>query len=73
LNYSLGKKLTQTLVAGQTTLTFTNNRITSTSLIEVYTDIYGKNPKTITQNSTTLTMTFNALPVDMEVVVIIKE
>lgn len=73
VNYKIGTKLTQTLVAGQTTLTFTNNRITSTSLIEVYTDIYGKNPKTITQSSTTLTMTFNALSVDMEVVVIIKE
>jgi len=73
LNYSLGKKLTQTLVAGQTSLTFTNDRITSTSLIEVYTDIYGKNPKTITQSSTTLTMTFDALSTNLTVVVIVKE
>lgn len=73
VDYKIGTKLTQTLVAGQTTLTFTNDRITSTSLIEVYTDIYGKNPKTITQNSTTLTMTFDALSNNLTVVVIVKE
>lgn len=64
--------LTATLTAGQTTVTFTNAAITSTALIDIYTDTFGVNPTNATQSETTLTLTFSAQQNDLSVKAVIK-
>lgn len=58
-----------TLAAGQTaiTLTFTQQTIGATTLIDIYTDVYGLNPKTVATTSTTIVMTFDAQASDVVV------
>lgn len=68
-----GKVLTDTLAAGSTSLTFTDSAITNNSLLEVYTNIYGVSPKTMTQSGTTVTLTFKAQESAMVVKLVIKE
>lgn len=66
--------LTDTLTAGNTSITFEDDAITDDCIIDFYTSIYGVNPKSI-DNSTfgKLTLTFKAQENDMEVRIIIKE
>lgn len=65
--------LTQRLTGGSTTLTFTDSHITNDSLVEVYTDIYGKNPTAITQSGNTVTVTFKAQTESMTVKLVVRE
>ena len=65
--------LTQNLTAGETTVTFTDSSIGNNSLLEVYTDIYGANPRTMTQSGTTVTVTFKAQASSMTVKLIVRE
>ena len=69
----VGKKLTATLTTGNTTLTFTDSSITNTALIDVYTSDASVFPKTQSVSSTTLTLTFKAQSVNVDVAVIVKE
>ena len=52
--------LTQTLAANATSITFTNSAITSTSLIDVYTDKAGLDYTSITGTTGSVTLTFEA-------------
>lgn len=54
------KELTGTLTAGETTLTFTDSSIQLDSTIEVFTSVYGVSPVSITTNSGSMTLTFEA-------------
>lgn len=62
---------TATLTAGQTskTLTFTDQTIGSTTLIDVYTNTFGVNPKNVTYTATTVTLTFDAQASDVVIAV----
>ena len=61
INAFIGKKLAaQTLTAGQTSLTFTDASITTTSTIEPYTDKWLVSPISITVNSGSCVLTFKA-------------
>ena len=65
--------LTQNLTAGETTVTFTDSSIGNDSLLEVYTDIYGANTRTMTQSGNTVTVTFKAQSSSMTVKLIVRE
>ena len=65
--------LTQNLVAGETTLTFTDSRITNNSLVEFYTNIYGRNPIHMTQQGNTVTVEFKPQSESMIVKLSIRE
>ena len=60
LKEALGTVLEQTLAAGATTLTFTNDVITDDSLIDIYTDPYCDGLTSVEQDGNTLTLTFDA-------------
>ena len=78
----LGVTLTSTLSAGSTSVTFTHARIKETSTFDVYTDIYGVNPKSVSDITASkdkygrdvgnLTLTFKPQSKDMSVKVVIK-
>ncbi len=67
LKEMLGTALEQTLAAGATTLTFTNDAITDDSMIDVYTDPYCSGLTAARQDGNTLTLTFEAQEADMQV------
>lgn len=56
-----------TLTAGETTVTITDEEITENSMLSFYTSIYGVNPKTVEVVAGSVTLTFAAQEVDMEV------
>lgn len=62
---------TGTLTAGQTSvmLTFTDQTIGTTTLIDVYTGEYGVNPDSVAYTASTVTLTFTALASDLAVAV----
>lgn len=64
-----GTILEQTLTAGATTLTFTDNAITDDSLIDIYTDPYCTELSAVNQDGNTLTLTFDAQSAPMRVCV----
>lgn len=66
-----GTKLTGTLTAGSTTITFSDAAITSTSLIEVYNDA-GIGWESITATTGSVTITFEEQASDLAVEVIVK-
>ena len=51
------------LTAGQTSITLTNSAISGLDncLVDLYTSAYGVNPKTVTSETNSITMTFDAL------------
>lgn len=59
--------LTETLEAGQTSVTFTNAAITSGSNIRILTDVFGLAPTGATASAGSLTVTFAAQLADVEV------
>lgn len=65
--------LTDTLTAGATTLVFTDESITDTSLIDIYTDDYSVNPTDATQSGTTVTLTFDAQATNVSVKLVVSE
>lgn len=66
------KVLQTTLAAGSTTVTFTDDAITSTSLLDVYTDVDGVNPSTKSLNNHTVTLTFDAYGTNVGVKLMIR-
>ena len=65
--------LTGTLTAGNTTITFTDNAITATALIDIYTDDPDVGWESRSVSSTTLTITFPVQASDLSVKVRIEE
>ncbi len=61
-----------TLTAGQTSLTLTNAAITTTSMIDIYTDTWGVNPTAVTVASGSITLTFNAQLSDVAVKAVVR-
>lgn len=59
--------LTATLSIGSDTVTFTDDSITNTCFLDVYTDTFGVNPTNMVQSSSTVTLTF---PVQESAVVV---
>lgn len=62
-------ELTATLVAGQTTLSWTNARINDRAIIEVFTNVDGVVPSSKTQTGTTFTVEFPEQEIDVSVIV----
>lgn len=60
-------EVTGTLIAGQTSLTISDNSILTTSTIDVYTDTYGISPESITVATGSVTLTFEAQASDLGV------
>lgn len=52
--------LSATLAIGSTQVTFTNSNFDANTLFDVYTDVYGVDPKEMSLSGTTLTLTFDA-------------
>lgn len=69
---AFGTVLTGTLQVGATTLTLTDASIKSTSLIDVYTDVYGVEIRNQTISGTMLTLTFKPQNVNISVKVIVR-
>ena len=63
------------LAAGQTSITLTNSAISGLDncLVDLYTSAYGVNPKTVTSETNSIVMTFDALSEDLYVAVRITE
>lgn len=70
---NLSTILTATLIAGQTTLAFTDSHITNDCLIDVYTNVANVNPRNWVQSGTTITFTFKAQAVNVDVTLKIRE
>ena len=51
--------VTGTLSAGSTSITLSNSNITTSSVIDVYTDVYGVNPTAISVSAGSITLTFD--------------
>lgn len=60
LNEELYADLIATLAIGETSVTFSDARITSTSTIEFFTDTFGVNPTAVTVSTGSVTATFDA-------------
>lgn len=56
-----------TLPAGETTITISDNSITTDSVLSFYTSIYGVNPKKVSTEAGSVTLEFKAQTEDMEV------
>ncbi|MBO4541696.1 MAG: hypothetical protein J5725_00790 [Bacteroidales bacterium] len=72
INESAGVVLSDTLEAGETTITFTNNAITTDSMIDYYTDVFGVVPSNITVTTGSVELTFDSQANDLGVKVIIR-
>lgn len=70
LNAAIGKYNYVTLTAGSTQITITG--VYSTDLIDVYTNVYGLNPESMTYSNGNLIITFPAQSIDVSVCVIVK-
>lgn len=55
----IGKTITGTLPAGQTSITLSDASITTNSTIDYYTDVFGVNPTNIVVATGSVTLTFN--------------
>lgn len=64
-------RLTQTLAAGSTEMTFTNDAITDSSILEFETSVYGVAPTAAEQSGNAVVATFEAQTFDFEVVLVI--
>lgn len=62
---AIGTILTDTLVAGDTSITFTNALITTNSIIIPYADVYGVAPSAITVSAGSCVLTFDARQTNM--------
>lgn len=61
------KEVTGTLTAGDTSITLSDVAILTTSTIDVYTDVYGVSPETVTVATGSVTLTFEAQASDLGV------
>lgn len=65
--------LTDTLTAGNTSISFTDDSITENCFVEIYTNIYGVSPEVVDTNvSGQLTLVFEQQEKDMQVCVNIR-
>ena len=60
-------EVTGTLLAGYTTLVLSDASITSTSTLDVFTDVYGVNPADMVATTGSVTLTFEAQESDLGV------
>ena len=60
------------LKAGVSTITLTHEKITSESMIDIYTSIYGVNPKTVDITDGSITLTFKEQSNDIQIKVVIS-
>lgn len=60
-------EVTGTLLAGATTLVLSNASITSTSTLDVFTDVYGVSPTDMVASTGSVTLTFEAQASDLGV------
>lgn len=67
INEINGKWVTQTLTAGSTTMTISDEAITTASSFDFYTDKFGVSPTGATVATGTLTLTFPAQQTDISV------
>ena len=74
LPVSNSEKKSNILTAGSTSvqITFTQQTIGASTLIDVYTSIYGVNPKTVSTTTNAVVLTFDAQQADMNVVVVVN-
>ena len=74
LPVSTSEKKSNILTAGSTSvqITFTEQTIGASTLIDVYTSIYGVNPLTVSTTTNAVVLTFDAQASDMNVVVIVN-
>ena len=72
LSTLFGIELYGTLAVGNTSVTISDARITTTSRVEYYTDVFGVNATNITVTSGQVVLTFEAQATAVEVMVIIR-
>ena len=74
LPVSNSEKKSNILTAGSTSIqiTFTDQTIGASTLIDVYTSIYGVNPLTVSTTTNAVVLTFDAQAADMNVVVVVN-
>lgn len=72
INEVKGKEVTGTLLAGATTITLQDASITTTSTIDIYTDVFGISPESVAVATGEITITFEAQAADLGVKVVIK-
>lgn len=58
---------TETLTAGDTTITITNSQIAIGSMVDIYTDVYGLEPTNVAVTAGQIVLTFDAQGVDIHV------
>lgn len=58
---------TETLTAGDTTITITNSQIAIGSVIDIYTDVYGLKPTNVSVTAGQIVLTFDTQGVDIHV------
>lgn len=68
-----GVVLTGTLLAGETSVSFSDLSITDDAIIETYTTVFGVSPTNMTQSGSTLTVYFNERESDVGVKVLIRK
>lgn len=67
-----GVAVTGTLTAGSTSITLSNVAILTTSTIDIYTDVWGVNPTSVSLITGSITLTFDAQANDLAVKVVVK-
>ena len=72
INEVKGKEVTGTLIAGNTSITLQDASITTTSTIDIYTDVFGISPESVSVATGEITITFEAQSSDMGVKVVVK-
>ena len=72
INEVKGKEVTGTLTAGNTSITLQDASITTTSTIDIYTDVFGISPESVAVATGEITITFEAQSSDMGVKVVVK-
>lgn len=68
----LGTILTGTLAANATSLTLSNSAIKTSSLIDIYTNVWGYAPTAVTVTNGKIVMTFKARSASTSVKVVVK-
>lgn len=69
----MGKTLTGTLSAGSTTLTLSDESIKTTSMLDIYTDVWGVAPTNVAAVTGSVTLTFESRQSALSVKVVVKE
>ena len=59
--------LTGTLATGNTSLTLKSDAVTKSSIIDIYTSVYGINPSNVSVSTGSITLTFDAQESSIEI------